>query len=327
MTRTSTAASPVRPPGSAPTQLSGEVLAGLRKSPKQLSPVWFYDELGSVLFDQICELPEYYVTRTELAIMQAHAGEIGRHIGPHAALIEYGSGTSLKTRLLLDPLESPCIYVPVDIARAHLLDAAGALAREYPALRITPVCADFTQPFELPPHAAAAERRVVYFPGSTIGNFESGAARKLLQSIHTLVGPKGAALIGVDLKKDPTVLERAYNDSAGTTAEFNLNALRHLNRELGTDFHIDAFQHEACWVETHSRIEMHLISRADQTVHLGDEAIHIRRGERLLTECCHKYTLENFAALAGSAGFHVEHVWTDAQRLFSVQLLQPRRLQ
>ena len=327
MARTSKAEAPSRPLASAPTQLSEAVLAGLRKSPKQLSPVWFYDELGSVLFDQICELPEYYVTRTELAIMQEHAAEMGQHIGPHAALIEYGSGTSLKTRLLLDHLELPSIYVPVDIARTHLLDAAGALARDYPALRIAPVCADFTQPFELPAHAAVANRRVVYFPGSTIGNFEADAARQLLRSIHTLVGSGGAAFIGVDLKKDPRVLERAYNDSAGVTAEFNLNALRHLNRELGTDFHIDAFKHEACWVEAHSRIEMHLVSREDQTVHVGEDTISIRRGERLLTECCHKYTLESFAQLAAGAGFQTERVWTDAQSLFSVQLLQPRRLQ
>ena len=327
MARTSNAVSPSHLPATAPTQLSDEVLAGLRQSPKQLSPVWFYDELGSVLFDQICELPEYYVTRTELAIMQAHATEMGHHLGPHAALIEYGSGTSLKTRLLLDQLEMPRIYVPVDIARTHLLDAAGALARDYPTLRIAPVCADFTQPFELPAHAAVADRRVVYFPGSTIGNFDAGAALNLLQSIHNLVGANGAALIGADLKKDPRVLERAYNDSAGATAEFNLNALRHLNRELGTDFCIDAFEHEACWVEAHSRIEMHLVSRADQVVHLGEEAISIARGERLLTECCHKYTLESFAELAGRAGLQVERVWTDPQSLFSVQLLQPRRLQ
>ena len=308
-------------------RLSEEVLAELRKTPKQLSPVWFYDELGSVLFDQICELPEYYLTRTELAIMQAHAVEMGHHIGPHAALIEYGSGTSLKTRLLLDHLDMPRIYAPVDIARTHLLEAAGALARDYPTLRIAPVCADFTQPFELPAHAAVAERRVVYFPGSTIGNFEASDARALLRSIHDLVGPHGATLIGVDLVKDAQVLERAYNDTVGATAEFNLNALRHLNRELGTDFRIDSFQHEACWNERLSRIEMHLISREDQVVHLGEETIRFGRGERLITEYSHKYTLESFADLAGTAGLQVERVWTDPHSYFSVQFLRPRRLQ
>lgn len=309
------------------SQLSAEVLAGLRKSPKQLSPVWFYDEHGSALFDQICELPEYYVTRTELAIMQAHAAEMGQHVGKHAALIEYGSGTSSKTRLLLDQLDMPHIYVPVDIARTHLLDAAGALARDYPTLRIAPVRADFTQPFDLPVHAATAERRVVYFPGSTIGNFDRAMAVQLLQSIHRLIGAQGAVLIGVDLKKDTRVVERAYNDAAGATAEFNLNALRHLNRELGTDFDIAAFEHEARWIEQHGRIEMRLISREDQVVHLGGEAIPIARGERLLTELCHKYTLVGFAELAADAGLHVQRVWTDARRLFSVQLLEPRRLQ
>lgn len=308
-------------------RLSEEVLAGLRKTPKQLSPVWFYDELGSVLFDQICELPEYYLTRTELAIMQAHALEMGHHIGPHAAIIEYGSGTSLKTRLLLDHLDMPRIYVPVDISRTHLLEAAGALARDYPTLRIAPVCADFSQPFELPAHAAVADRRIVYFPGSTIGNFEPRAALTLLRSIRDLIGPQGATLIGVDLVKDVRVLERAYNDAAGATAEFNLNALRHLNRELDSDFRIDAFAHEACWNERCSRIEMHLISREDQSVHLGDESIHFARGERLLTEYSHKYTLESFADLAGEAGLQVERVWMDEAAFFSVQLLRPRRLQ
>jgi L-histidine Nalpha-methyltransferase len=327
MARPSSAVSPDRVLNPAPTRLSDEVLAGLRRTPKQLSPVWFYDELGSVLFDQICEVPEYYLTRTELAIMSTHAAEMGHHIGPHAALIEYGSGTSLKTRLLLDQLDMPRIYVPVDIARTHLLDAAGALARDYATLRIAPVCADFTQPFELPAHAAVADRRVVYFPGSTIGNFDPASARALLQSIRDLVGSQGAALIGVDLKKDREVLERAYNDAAGATAEFNLNALRHLNRELGTDFRLDGFEHEACWVEAQSRIEMHLVSREDQVVHLGEDEVHIARGERLLTECCHKYTLESFAELAGAAGFHVERVWTDAGEKFSVQLLEPRHLQ
>jgi dimethylhistidine N-methyltransferase len=165
----------------------------------------------------------------------------------------------------------------------------------------------------------------VYFPGSTIGNFENEAAHQLLRSIYSLVGSNGALLIGVDLKKDPRMLERAYNDAAGVTAEFNLNALRHLNRKLGTDFDVDAFAHEACWVEAHDRIEMHLVSCKDQVVHLGEDAIRIRRGERLLTECCHKYTLEGFAALARSAGFKVERVWTDSERLFSVQLLEPHR--
>jgi dimethylhistidine N-methyltransferase len=284
--------------------------------------VWFYDETGSSLFDSICELPEYYITRTELAIMREHAGEMAEAIGPRAALIEFGSGTSLKTRVLLDHLQDPAAYVPVDIAREHLLDAAGEIARDYPGLRITPVCADFTQPFDLPVSIAAARRRVVYFPGSTLGNFEEDAAKRLLSSMRHIIGARGAVLIGIDLKKDQRVLERAYDDAAGVTAEFNLNALRHVNREVGADFDLDAFDHLAVWVEDHSRIEMHLVSKRDQVVRVGDEKVKIARGEHLRTECCHKYTLEGFAALAASADLSVRKVWTDPERKFSVQLLE-----
>jgi dimethylhistidine N-methyltransferase len=306
-------------------QLTAQALAGLRKSPKQLSPVWFYDEEGSCLFDSICELPEYYLTRTEMQIMAQHGDEMARLIGPHAALIEFGSGSSDKTRLLLDKLDSLACYVPIDISRDYLFEAAGLLARDYPHLRITPVCADFTQPFDLPVHIAAAHRRVVYFPGSTLGNFETDAAQRLLTSMRTIIGRKGVVLIGIDLRKSPDVLERAYNDSAGVTAEFNLNALRHINRELGADFDIDAFEHSALWVEDMSRIEMHLVSKRDQEIHLGDETVKIRRGEHLRTECCHKYTLEGFAELAANADLQVTHVWTDPERKFSVQMLEARQ--
>lgn len=307
--------------------LTDDVIEGLRKSPKELSPVWFYDDLGSFLFDSICELPEYYVTRTEMGIMQMHAAEMAHHIGPRAALIEFGSGTSLKTRLLLDVLDRPIAYVPVDIAREHLLDAAGDLARDYPALQVHPVCADFTQLFELPKHAAAAQRRVVYFPGSTLGNFTHGDARDLLARIRKMIGRDGALLIGIDLRKDPQVLKRAYDDDAGVTAEFNLNALRHINRELGCNFDLNAFEHCAVWVEDESRIEMHLVSKRDQVVNVRGERIPIARGEHLRTEYCHKYTLEGFADLAASADLAVARVWMDAGKQFSVQLLEPRSIQ
>ena len=296
-------------------------LDGLRKSPKELSPVWFYDELGSTLFDAICELPEYYVTRTEIGIMQEHATQMAAALGPQVALIEYGSGSSLKTRLLLDRLEAPVSYVPIDISRDYLLEAAGMLARDYPSLPIVPVCADFTQPFELPP-IAAAQRKVVYFPGSTLGNFEREQAVKVLASMRAIIGRRGAVLIGIDLKKDPRVLERAYDDRAGVTARFNLNALRHMNRELGADFDLTAFEHRAVWVEEQSRIEMHLVSKRDQVVHLGDDVVKFARNEYLRTECCHKYTLEGFAELAAEADLAVSQVWMDSERLFSVQLLQ-----
>jgi dimethylhistidine N-methyltransferase len=284
-------------------QLTSDVIEGLRKSPKELSPVWFYDELGSFLFDSICELPEYYVTRTELSIMQMHAAEMAHHIGPRAA------------------------YGTVARAREHQLDAAGYMARDYPALQVNPVCADFTQPFELPRKVASAQRRVVYFPGSTLGNFTHENARNLLASIRKMIGREGALLIGIDLQKDPRVLQRAYDDAAGVTAEFNLNALRHINRELGSNFDLDAFEHCAIWVEDEGRIEMHLISTRDQVVNLRGEQIAIERGEHLRTEYCHKYTLEGFADLAATADLAVTRVWMDAEKKFSVQLLEPRSLQ
>lgn len=308
-------------------QLTREVLDGLRKSPKELSSVWFYDELGSFLFDSICELPEYYLTRTELAIMQTHAAEMAQHIGPRAALIELGSGTSFKTRLLLDQLDWPLVYVPVDIAREHLLDAAGHTARDYPALQVSPVCADFTQPFDLPRQALLAQRRVVYFPGSTLGNFTEERAQELLASMRRMIGHDGAVLIGIDLKKDPAVLKRAYDDAAGVTAEFNINALRHMNRELGCNFDLGAFEHQALWNEDAGRIEMHLVSKSDQLVELGGERIAIARGEHLRTEYCHKYTLESFAELAARADLAVTRVWMDPEKKLSVQLLEPRSLQ
>jgi dimethylhistidine N-methyltransferase len=308
-------------------QLTCDVLEGLRKTPKELSPVWFYDEFGSLLFDSICELPEYYLTRTELAIMEEHAGEMAQLIGPQAALIEFGSGTSFKTRLLLDHLLAPWAYVPVDIAREHLFEAASTLARDYPSLRITPVCADFTQPFELPRHLTRAQRQVVYFPGSTLGNFSTEAARALLANMRTLVGKEGAVLIGFDLKKDRETLERAYNDSAGITAEFNLNALRHINRELGANFDIDAFEHRAVWVDAESRIEMHLISKRDQTIDLAGARVSFRRGEHIRTEYCHKYTLDSFSNLAASAHLIASRSWTDPAEKFCVQLLEPAQLQ
>lgn len=307
--------------------LTADVLEGLKKEPKELSPVWFYDELGSFLFDNICELPEYYITRTELQIMHGHANEMAQHVGPEAALIEFGSGTSIKTRLLLDRLEHPLAYVPVDISREHLFTAAGALAKDYPNLHIVPVCADFTQNFELPQFIQAAQRRVIYFPGSTLGNFERSQAHALLVRMRKLAGANGAVLIGIDLRKDPRVLERAYDDAAGVTAEFNINALRHVNRELGADFDLDAFDHMAVWVEDQSRIEMHLVSKRDQVVHLGGEQVRIVRGEHLRTEYCHKYTIEDFNELAATAGLTVKRVWMDPNQQFSVQLLEPARLQ
>ena len=298
-----------------------EAVDGLKNEPKQLPCKYFYDEHGSRLFDLICELPEYYPTRTELSIMKASAREMAAAIGPNALIIEYGSGSSLKTRLLLDVLQAPAAYVPVDISRDHLLKAAATLADDYPQIEILPVCADFTAPFVLPETKRSAARRVVYFPGSTIGNFTSERAIELLRNVATLCGKGGALLIGVDLKKDPETLERAYDDSQGITAEFNRNVLVRMNRELDADFDVSEFEHRAVWVEEPGRVEMHLVSQVDQTVHLDDERIEFAAGEHICTEHSHKYTLEGFASLAAAAGLSVANVWLDTSKRFSVQLL------
>jgi dimethylhistidine N-methyltransferase len=294
------------------------VLAGLRQRPKRISPVWFYDERGSCLFDEICELPEYYVTRTELAILREHLPEMAALIGPHACVIEPGSGTSVKTRLLLDALDRPDVYIPVDVAREHLLQAVSQLRTEHPRLLVHPICADFTSSFTVPETGCA--RPVVYFPGSTIGNFDRREAVQLLARLRGAT-QDGAMLIGVDLAKDPRVLVPAYDDAAGVTAAFNLNALEHLNRELGTDFDPAGFRHRAVWNAIESRIEMHLVSQRHQCVTVGDEAVEFGEGEALVTEYSHKYTLRHFADLARAAGWRVERVWMDPQQWFSVQWL------
>jgi dimethylhistidine N-methyltransferase len=301
-----------------------DALAGLRQPQKSLPCKYFYDAEGSKLFDQICTLREYYPTRTELAILRAHAGAMARCLGPDTLLIEYGSGSSVKTRLLLDRLVRPVAYVPVDISREHLFESALALRLDYPSLPVLPVCADFAAPFALPRLSRPTARRTVYFPGSTIGNFTNAAARGLLAGVARRVGPGGAFLVGVDLKKDPRVLERAYDDSRGVTAAFNLNLLARMNRELDADFDLSRFRHRAVWVEAASRIEMHLVSQVEQVVHLDDVAIHFARGESICTEHSHKYTLEGFADLARRAGLVVRRVWCDPRQRFSVQYLEAR---
>ncbi len=300
------------------------VLAGLREHPPRLSPIWFYDQRGSELFEAICELPEYYLTRTELAIMRAHAREIADILGPGVALIEPGSGASLKTRLLLDTVDDLAAYVPVDVSREHLIDVARSLLQSYPTLDIRPVCEDFTDLLSIPTAVLhAAERRVVYFPGSTIGNFERVEAIRLLQQMRETVGEQGRVLIGMDRVKDASVLERAYDDPAGVTAEFNLNALRHLNREMDADFDLDAFSHRAIWNSQEKRIEMHLRADRDIAVSVAGQAFELRRDDYLLTEYSHKYTLEDAEAMAGEAGLEVQRHWSDPNDWFIVLLLAP----
>ena len=296
-----------------------EIIEGLKQDEKTISPKYFYDERGSQLFEEITTLPEYYPTETELGILQDNAEEIAELVGPQASLIEFGSGSSLKTRILLENLHDLAAYVPVDISEELLLESAANLRDDFPDVEILPVVADFTRSFALPEPAIMPVRNIVYFPGSTIGNFTNEDALELLGVMHGEAGEGGALLIGVDLQKDPDIIERAYNDSAGVTAEFNLNVLRHINREFGADFKLDAFSHSAEYNLEEGRVELRLVSSEQQDVNVGDEAFTIEEQEAILTEYSHKYTLDSFAEMAGTAGFEVERVWTDAERLFSVQ--------
>ncbi len=298
-----------------------EALAGLKNPQKTLPCKYFYDLRGSLLFDQICELPEYYPTRTEAGIMADNIGEMASVFGPNCLLIEYGSGSSTKTRILLDHLPHLAGYVPMDISREHLHQTAETLASAYPNLEILPLCADYTVPFELPEATQEVRSRIVYFPGSTIGNFHRSEAAKFLGHIAEVCGPGGGLLIGVDLRKSPQILEPAYNDAQGVTAEFNLNLLRRMNAELGTGFDLGGFAHRAFYDEKIGRIEMHLLSLRAQAVQVGSETIPFEAGETIWTECSYKYSLPEFAAMAGPAGFEVRQVWTDREQKFSVQYL------
>jgi len=307
----------------AAARLRGEVWAGLARPRKSLPCKYLYDARGSALFERICELPEYYPTRTELEIMEAHADEMARRLGARCLLVEYGSGNSRKTRLLLDRLEAPAGYVPIDISRDALGASAGALAAAYPQLEVLPVCADYTEPLELPVPQRPVARRGVYFPGSTIGNFTPAEAQRFLARMARVAGATGAMLIGVDLRKDRATLERAYDDASGVTAAFDLNLLARLNRELGANFALDRFRHRAVWNDAAGRVEMHLVSRADQEVSVAGRRFRLAAGESIHTENSYKYTLEQFARIAAVAGLRVEQVWTDARRRFSVQYLAP----
>lgn len=297
-----------------------DVLQGLQKTRKELPSKYFYNERGSRLFEQICLLDEYYVTRTELHIMQQRVREMASLLGPNCLLIEYGSGNSTKVRMLLDALETPVGYVPIDISKEHLAQAGMALASAYPDLEVLPVCADYTSTFEIPMPVRTVGRRIVYYPGSTIGNFDPEPASNFLKQMAT-VCQGGGLLIGVDLKKDPMLLHRAYNDRQGVTEQFNKNLLVRINQELGGKFRLDQFEHYAFFNPTEGRVEMHLVSLKDQSVRIGEVEISFALGESIWTENSYKHTLEGFASLAATAGFKVEHVWTDPRQLFSVQYL------
>lgn len=295
-----------------------DVLAGLRRTSKQLPCKYFYDERGSILFDRICELDEYYLTRTELELMERFAPEMGERLGAGVLLVEYGSGSSVKTRYLLDGLTEPAAHVPVDISGEHLRKTARELARDYPGIEVRPICADFTKPFVLPRTAHAPAQVSVYFPGSTIGNFLPDQAAVLLRRIVDLCGAGGGLLIGIDLRKDASILEAAYDDRLGVTAEFNLNLLVRINRELGADFDLAGFSHRASYNPDLGRIEMYLVSRKPQRVRLGGETIDFAEGETICTEYSHKYTVAEFSAIAASEGLALDREWTDEGRNFAI---------
>jgi len=295
-----------------------DVVAGLSDSPRSLPCKYFYDERGSQLFDEICELDEYYLTRSELSIMERNASEMAAQIGPGVMLVEYGSGSSIKTRLLLDQLPDPTAYVPVDISREHLQLTADDLAVSYPHIEVLPVCADFTQAFELPEPRHTPSHVAVYFPGSTIGNFEPEAARAILTRIATLCGTGGGLLIGIDLQKDIEVLEAAYNDADGVTSEFNLNLLTRINRELDGNIDVAQFEHDAEYNQERGRVEIRLVSQSAQVVDIGGESFAFAAGDTILTEYSHKYTIASFARLAAEVGLTLRRSWKDQHDRFAV---------
>ena len=299
-----------------------EVVGDLRRGEKRLSSKFFYDRRGSELFDEICTLPEYYPTRTEMAIMRTHRAAIADALGPDCVVVEFGAGSSEKVRLLLDSLEAPVGYMPIDISKTHLKAAADKLAHDYPDINVTAVCADFTSRLDLDARAPMAGRLVGFFPGSTIGNFTPEDARAFLADAASLLGPGGGMVIGVDLKKDPAILHAAYNDSRGVTAAFNLNILDHINREIGADFDPARFRHYAFYNLRLSRIEMHLVSTGPQVVTVAGEPFAFGEGESIHTENSYKYTVEEFEDLARSAGFRPVTCWCDDAPLFSVHFLE-----
>ena len=319
-----------------------QTVAGLSKSPRTLPCKFFYDERGATLFQQICELPEYYITRTELQILRLQGASIAGRLGGNVELIGLGTGAGTKTRILLEELDSPAVYIPIDISREQLQVSTARFRQIFPDLQILPVCADYLEEFELPLPRRTSTRSVVYFPGSTIGNFEPQAAIQFMRRMADLVGAGGGLLIGVDLRKDRRVIRRAYNDRQGVTAAFNLNLLERANRELDANFNLQNWTHRARYNAVDGRIEMYLVSEIEQTVSIGYALssenplvdaetdaertprsqtrlqFHFGAGEKILTEHSYKHTPDGFADLACQAGFTFEQLWTDPKRLFGV---------
>lgn len=305
-----------------PDDISGDVLAGLSRMPKSLPSKYFYDRRGSELFEEITRQPEYYLTKVELALLEASAAEISDVVGPRAHVVEYGSGSGCKTRILLDALDDPVAYTPIEISRTALLTSVERLHREFDDIELLPVCADFTQPVAIPEPERQAEHAFVFFPGSTLGNFIHDDALRLLCAMHQTMGNRGGALIGIDLQKSAKIIQLAYNDAAGVTAKFTLNLLTRLNRDIGSNFDLDGFEHRADYSVERGRIETYLVSRRPQQVSVEGRQFQFATGEAMQVEYSHKYTDAGFAALAAAAGLRVVCSWNDPKNWFGLRLLQ-----
>lgn len=305
-----------------PDDILGDVLTGLGQSPKRIPSKYFYDRRGSALFELITRQAEYYLTRTELALLKASAGAIADAVGPRAHVVEYGSGSGRKTRLLLNALRVPAAYTPIEISHSALATTVRKIERSFSALEVLPVCADFTQPVPLPRPMREADHALVFFPGSTLGNFDTDEAVSLMRAMGQTMGSHGRALIGIDLQKARSVIEPAYNDRKGVTASFTLNLLVRLNRELGSNFDLDGFEHRAIYVEERSRVETFLVSRKDQEVDVAGWSFRFSAGELMQVEYSHKYTDACFDSLAARADLRVTHAWNDPNNWFGLRLLQ-----
>lgn len=305
-----------------PDDIGGDVLAGLAQTPKRLPSKYFYDRRGSELFEEITRQPEYYLTRVELALLQDSAAEISAAVGPRAHVVEYGSGSGRKTRILLDALDDPVAYTPIEISRSALIASVERLDREFDDVEVLPVCADFTQPVAIPEPDRKAGHALVFFPGSTLGNFSEDEAVRLLRAMRQTMGDRGGALIGIDLQKSPAMLEAAYNDAAGVTAAFTLNLLVRLNRDVHSDFDVGAFEHRAGYSTERGRIETFLVSRRAQVVTVEGRRFSFAAGESMQVEYSYKYSDPGFAALAARAGLRIVRRWNDGNDWFGLRLLQ-----
>ncbi len=305
-----------------PDDISGDILAGLSRTPRRLPSKYFYDKRGSELFEEITRQPEYYLTRIELALLEDKAAQIAEAVGPRAHVVEYGSGSGRKTRLLLDALDDPVAYTPIEISRNALLASVERLDREFGDVEVLPVLADFTTPVPLPLPARRADHALVFFPGSTLGNFTDTEAVRLLRAMRETMGDRGGALVGIDLQKDPAIITAAYNDANGVTAAFTRNLLARLNRDIGSDFDLDAFAHWAEYVVDAGRIETFLVSRRAQTVTVEGQQFTFAAGERMQVEYSQKYTDDSLATLACEAGLKVVRGWNDPKDWFGLRLLQ-----